>query len=160
VCEFFLWFFLFKKSHVTGDVTLSNVRESRPSDLIVGYRVGVCVGGWVGGCLSVCLCVLRVRVLVCVRACVRTVMGTGPAFHAAGSHTPCVCVCVCVCVWVCVCMCVCECVCVCMCVCVGTGPAIYAARLGLVSGVVSSSSYDMYPPPHMTCILLLICLRV
>jgi hypothetical protein len=24
---------------------------------------------------------------------------------------------------------------------------------------VSSSSYDMYPPPHMTCILLLICRR-
>jgi hypothetical protein len=24
---------------------------------------------------------------------------------------------------------------------------------------VSSSSYDMYPSPHMTCILLLICLQ-
>jgi len=36
----------------------------------------------------------------------------------------------------------------------GCGSSSVGAKAGMY---VSSSSYDMYPPPHMTCILLLIC---
>ena len=37
--------------------------------------------------------------------------------------------------------------------------ALRSAQLCQVLIHVSSSSYDMYPPPHMTCILLLICVK-
>ena len=53
------------------------------------------------------------------------------------------------------CVCVCVCVFVCACGCVGVLEWVWldthTVRAWIARRHVSSSSYDMYPPPHMTC---------
>jgi hypothetical protein len=62
------------------------------------------------------------------------------------------CVCVCVCVYACVCVCVCVCVCtyihIHLYAYIGAGQLVDTLTCILLS-------YDMHPPPHMTCFLLM-----
>ena len=63
------------------------------------------------------------------------------------------CVCVHVCALVCVCVCLCVCVCVCVCV-YYTSKVLWDPNLDADYYTIYPTSYDMYPPPHMTYILL------